>query len=357
MQYWVFRQTRKKNRARLFAELLHGRLRQGWAPTGDLDLRQPPDKWARRLRRTWSHSQKEALNIYRKIAGALQIEDGDVVVVPNQPDDASFVLCRARSASKTTSPYRFGAPINGDFRHVVRIDPASIREYRYESRDVPAVVREKLRSRAYGSPVKAVRRPELIRKLALLGASRRSRREAAGTARQLGTLPNGTHWGPARLRASRGEAGFRPKNADDYLAWIKASVQRRSRLHEHVVRVAGEWLDERGADVETPHPIDLRMTKPRHVIFEVKVLGARNSFLPLRAAVGQLLEYRALLGPTDAELGVIFSENPGAAAGRYIEEHLGFLVCWIEGDRLHGGPGTAKRLRPFIARMKSDGRP
>jgi hypothetical protein len=146
---------------------------------------------------------------------------------------------------------------------------------------------------------------------------------------------------PERTPTIREE--FRPKNADEYVAVIRASVQPRSRHHEHLVRQVGEYLQSRGVAVITPHPIDLLMTSPTVVIFEAKIVGKQPG-LAIREAVGQLLEYRWFLGPREAGLCILLDGHPGVALVEYVEEQLGLLVAWWTGGTLDAGPRSRLRL-------------
>src|SRR5262249_55965151 len=114
---------------------------------------------------------------------------------------------------------------------------------------------------------------------------------------------------------------FKPKSEEDYVAIIKASVQRRSRSHERLVRLAGEFFTSRGAEVITPHPLDLVMTKPLSVIFEPKPVSTFGPLFAIRQAVGQLFEYRRFIGPHEARLCILLDTKP--------EEHL---VDYVEND-------------------------
>ena len=63
----------------------------------------------------------------------------------------------------------------------------------------------------------------------------------------------------------------RPKDGANYTAEVRAHVQHRTRLHETTVRLAGEWLQDRGLVAETPNWIDLLSRTPEPVIVEVTI--------------------------------------------------------------------------------------
>ena len=97
----------------------------------------------------------------------------------------------------------------------------------------------------------------------------------------------------------------------------------------------------------TPHPIDLRLTEPAEVIFEAKVLSRFSPVLAVRAAVGQLFEYRTFIGPKHSSLCILLDGDPGKALTDYVENDLGLLIAWLTGDSFYGGPRTVARL-PFL---------
>ncbi len=139
-------------------------------------------------------------------------------------------------------------------------------------------------------------------------------------------------------------AEFKPKADGDYIVVIKSAIQRRSRAHERIVRVAGELLQMAGAVVATPHPKDMTLSFPVQLIVEAKVLGSRHPGFAIREAVGQLLEYRHFLGPHDAQLCILLDGNPGTALINYVETVLGFCILWIENSFLFGGERTVALL-------------
>jgi hypothetical protein len=137
---------------------------------------------------------------------------------------------------------------------------------------------------------------------------------------------------------------FKPKSEEDYVAIIKAGVQRKTRTHERIVRLAGEYLRGRGADVTTPHPIDLMMVKPVQVIFEAKPVGRFGALFAIRQAVGQIFEYRHFLGPRDAKPCILLDQEPNPKLVDYVETGLGLLLAWLTPDGMSCGPRTADGL-------------
>ena len=135
---------------------------------------------------------------------------------------------------------------------------------------------------------------------------------------------------------------FQPKSEADYTAVIAATVQHRTRTHEKLVRVAGEWLQARGFQIASPHPKDLEIVSPISVIIEAKIVRRDDPRLAAREAIGQLHEYRYFIGPRTAALAILLDAEPSAALIRYMEEHLQVAVLWLVDDRLLGGPMAQK---------------
>lgn len=138
-------------------------------------------------------------------------------------------------------------------------------------------------------------------------------------------------------------SGFRPKSEAEYVAVISAAVQRRTRSHEKLVRLAGEWLMARGAVITNAHPKDLEITSPLRVIIEAKVVRQRDPLFAAREAVGQLHEYRYFIGPRHAALAILLDVAPPPALISYLEDHLQVAVLWLADAHLSGGP-LARRL-------------
>lgn len=133
-------------------------------------------------------------------------------------------------------------------------------------------------------------------------------------------------------------SGFRLKSDADYTAFISASVQHRTRTHEKLLRLAGEWLERHGFTVTNRHPKDLEIISPVSVIVEAKVTRQRDPIFAAREAVGQLHEYRYFMGPRDAALAILIDSEPPSSLLTYMEGHLHVAVLWLIDGRLCGGP-------------------
>jgi hypothetical protein len=68
------------------------------------------------------------------------------------------------------------------------------------------------------------------------------------------------------------------------------------------------------------------MTEPVRAIIEAKVTARFSPVLAVRAAVGQLLKYRAFIGPKQSELCVLLDANPGKRLVEYVENELEMLI-------------------------------
>jgi hypothetical protein len=149
---------------------------------------------------------------------------------------------------------------------------------------------------------------------------------------------------PGSVEEPKEHGVFRPKSEEDYVAIIRANVQRRTRTHERIVRLAGEYLRARGAEVTTPHPVDLMMVQPTRVIFEAKPVGRFGALFAIRQAVGQIFEYRHFLGPRDAKLCILLDREPKKQLVDYVETGLGLLLVWLTPDGMSSGPHTAEAM-------------
>lgn len=150
-----------------------------------------------------------------------------------------------------------------------------------------------------------------------------------------GSVPQATPTEPLRR--------FQPKSEADYTAIISAAVQHRTRTHEKLVRIAGEWLKARGAVIANLHPKDLEIISPVRIIVEAKVVRHRDALFAIREAVGQLCEYRYFIGPRNAAIAVLLDVQPSGTLITYAEDHLQVAVLWLLDASISGGP-LAQRL-------------
>jgi hypothetical protein len=132
-RYWAMRTSRytEDHRAFIRDELFNrSLLHQGWGYREDQDLRTIAQLW---LKSETSDDQKRAWHQWRMLLHEApeQIRSdsmsiGDVILVPNMPADARFVLCRIKG------PYRFDlssdSRAGGDFRHALPVEIIAPRE-------------------------------------------------------------------------------------------------------------------------------------------------------------------------------------------------------------------------------------
>ncbi len=138
------------------------------------------------------------------------------------------------------------------------------------------------------------------------------------------------------------EAVFKPKNDQEYFAWIRGGLQKRSRNHEKLVTQAAAFFRKQGFSISNRHPIDLSIDSPLKIIFEAKLVGTRSAVFAIRNAIGQLYEYRYFLGPEDANLCVLLDREPEKPIIVYVEKVLGVLIVWSAGATFAAGPETKK---------------
>jgi len=157
MAHFVFRQERGERSTLLHDAIRRGELRQGWSWDESLDL-ESRDNFINNYARIANCERDEAVKVYRKIKTILRIEPGDVIVVPNQPDDSQFLVLTCIRG------YEFGDPLAGtnDFRHTVCIDTERIKQFNFDAAAVSGIIKHYMKGRAYSSPVKAIKKTALI---------------------------------------------------------------------------------------------------------------------------------------------------------------------------------------------------
>jgi len=143
-RYFVLRQNYDdaECRAALLNEIRAGRFRQGWGCTG-LDLRRPLDEWITSYIDTWDESADIGQRRYWILYPMVEIKAGHIIVVPKQPQDDAFLNLKAVVRPGSDSPdspedesaYAFDnrptderGVFGDDFRHIIYIDPGSIKE-------------------------------------------------------------------------------------------------------------------------------------------------------------------------------------------------------------------------------------
>ena len=130
--FTVFRMA--ENDGWLYDELTEGRLRQGWgapglglrtADGGQLEKAQWEATYRENVGDYWGDPSPQRFAILSRM---LELDDGDVVVVPKMPEKDQFTI------ACVSAPYTFddGDPDDGDpedFRHIVPVRPDSVRTF------------------------------------------------------------------------------------------------------------------------------------------------------------------------------------------------------------------------------------
>ena len=126
----------------LYPELTR-RLRMGWGGEG-MALRDregvtiPKRQWEENYRRAWKENPSpKRYSVLRRL---LEIEQGDVVVMPKMPNSREFSIARVSGG------YKFGPTLTmeygPDYGHIIPVDPASVRTFNYRAnKDAYAVSR------------------------------------------------------------------------------------------------------------------------------------------------------------------------------------------------------------------------
>lgn len=140
-RFYVFRVNYDQHKSFIEEELKAGRLRQGWGP---VPLRKADDEgynpkaFVEGYRSTWPEdSEEEAAKRYGILFPMLEMQPGDLVIIPKIPDWDCFTL------AEVSGTYRFDVetPLQKagvkDFGHVIPINPATLKVFRHNS-SIPA---------------------------------------------------------------------------------------------------------------------------------------------------------------------------------------------------------------------------
>jgi hypothetical protein len=125
---------------------------------------------------------------------------------------------------------------------------------------------------------------------------------------------------------------FAPKDSSDYMARLAGRVLVKSRTHEKLIKDYGLWAGSRGFRPLTLHPRDLVLEHPEgEWLVEAKMLNDGNASDAVRAAVGQLFDYRHFFyvvpGLPLPSLLALFSESIGDAYVEFLES-LSIASVW-----------------------------
>jgi hypothetical protein len=138
-------------------------------------------------------------------------------------------------------------------------------------------------------------------------------------------------------------AYFRPKDDSDYVTRLQGRELVKSRRHERLIREYGEWAESRGFLPSTSeHPKDLVLRREDNEwLVEAKVLYRGNATSAVRAALGQLFQYRHFLCRDDSppRLVALFAEPVGDAYVGFLEG-MGIATVWKEDGIWQGSPSA-----------------
>ena len=125
--------------------------------------------------------------------------------------------------------------------------------------------------------------------------------------------------------------GFNPKSDLEYVVELKAATIVKSRRHEKIVKLFGEFAMASGFGVITPDPMDVLLTRDGSSwIVEAKIVYDLNFAQAVRSAIGQLMDYRHFLLP-DARLIALFDRPIGEPYIGLLRS-LGISVVCLEGQ-------------------------
>lgn len=134
-------------------ELKEGRLRQGWGWDGTNLINAQKDKWVTKQceKDKFDGNEKYYKTKFNNLKIMLDIEEGDIIIIPKMPTSSQFTICKAAGKYEFKNPVGYN---RDDFRHVIPIDVDSKREFYYLGNEYCRNIHAKLR--AYQSPVNNV---------------------------------------------------------------------------------------------------------------------------------------------------------------------------------------------------------
>ena len=311
MNCWAMRTSRAKEAHREFVrdELYAGRLRQGWGYDHSQDLHRLQDLWHKH--EGLSDLQKEAarhwrMGNWRKGVGRERAEDymqvGDLVVVPNVPEDGLFTICRV------AGHYRFErAEKYKDFRHIRPVEVLTRGGISNGHELVPAGLRRSFRCRSRLWNVRRFEESlnEIVKKCVGGNAPHEFRRGRTPDGR-VDSIVSELITDPLRLMADR-----LGKHLPTHLQGSEWEPVLRSAL-EYLFPVSVNWTGgayERGADIEIviPNPFeeDQRWIVPVQVkdhdgTVEAKVADQLKQAFESRSKSGRVIAVVLLVSNAEA---------------------------------------------------------
>lgn len=143
---------------------------------------------------------------------------------------------------------------------------------------------------------------------------------------------------------------FKPKDASDYRAEVKAQVQKKTRRHEALLTEFSRWTSTRGLTAaNNVHPRDLTIDgDDMHWLVEAKTVPI-NAERAARDSIGQLFSYRHFYyreaGRADPLLVALFSEPIGEAFAILLGTLSVESIWWDGHDWAGYAPDNATSLR------------
>jgi len=259
-RYFVIRLSHDDARKRenLLRELQEGRLRQGWGwfPLVEGDKEIGVSVFGNRYRQAVDHDvdDKEVRRRYRILRPLLDIQKGDLIVIPLAPTRRSFMLAEAAGKYRFEKPDRnkYDDDFTRDFGHVIPVN--LVREYDFTSSNEQRILSKKFR--AYQSAVNNVWDSKAIDAINALHEGRQS--EVNSTAEEImhAIQKELEEW----LHESR-----KPNEIEDLIKNIFVSAGYKY--------VRGNHFDKKGGDVdlefEFPLPI-LNKSVPIYIQVKLK---------------------------------------------------------------------------------------
>lgn len=156
-KFFVLRQQYEEFdlRNELYNEIKCGRFRQGWG-IKNLDLGRNKENWVKNFvqvaLKEWEEeiTPAQAENRYWILYPMLEINHDDIILVPKQPNDETFIVAQAKE--REGKVYYFDDEdqssrklLGNDFRHVINIVPESVKELPYNANITTLLVKKKTR--------------------------------------------------------------------------------------------------------------------------------------------------------------------------------------------------------------------
>lgn len=133
------------------SEIPEGRLRQGWGDSTSNLSGANSEEWAKARCNDSEENYWYYLSKFNNLYKMVDINQGDILIIPKTPDYTKFTICKA------SGKYDFTAPVGydgDDYWHTIPIDKTSIRVFGYHANEKCKIIHAKLR--AYQSPINRV---------------------------------------------------------------------------------------------------------------------------------------------------------------------------------------------------------